>query len=255
MNLFCVANSFTRLLDGLVPRTIRIAASQQIHGPSTNYTCGGTDRLTLLSTFNCPSRSDICMSLRATETVACMHLSSTAHRACTPSVPGKVSHRHFCKKGLHISPTKPIVLIVFSASSLSSTAAPPLSRTPARRPPWLSRALLLPHASSRSIPPNFPGPNFPAPSSQSSLPRLHPLPYLNVHFFLPQFGCLSVLRRFSSRRLDPPPRIRFGAAALDLEGMGTREAMRWCCGAVCDEVDKDSTFFLHVRRRRGSEWW
>jgi hypothetical protein len=83
MNLFCVANSFTRLLDGLVPRTIRIAASQQIHGPSTNYTCGGTDRLTLLSTFNCPSRSDICMSLRATETVACMHLSSTAHRACT----------------------------------------------------------------------------------------------------------------------------------------------------------------------------
>jgi hypothetical protein len=93
----------------------------------------------------------------------------------TPSVPGKVSHRHFCRKGLYISPTKPIVLIVFSASSLSSTAAPPLSRTPARRPPWLSRALLLPHASSRSIPlppPEFPRPEFPRPL----LPVLSPTP-------------------------------------------------------------------------------
>ena len=53
--------------------------------------------------------------------------------------------------------------------------------------------------------------------------------------------------------MAPLPRLRFVAAALDLECMGTRKAMVWCCGDGCDEVDEASTF-VPPCRAEAQQW-
>jgi hypothetical protein len=96
--------------------------------------------------------------------------------------------------------------------------------------------------------------SYPAPSSWST-PLHHSLPRHKCRLFLPRFGgsAYSGGSAAADRRSRPCP--HFEAAALDMEGMGTREAMNWCCSARCGELDEASTFVLHVGWRCGSGWW
>jgi hypothetical protein len=164
----------------------------------------------------------------------------------------------FREKTLCICPTKSEVLCVV----IPSVSDCPLLRY--RRPIAGHHTLAGVGAAQLPAPPPAPLPcrslaplprRSPAPSSRSTS-RIYPLLRGKCRLFLPWFGRVSYSGGWAATdwggAVDPPPRIRFGAAALGLEGMGTRESMSWCCGAGCDEA---SNFVLHVRRRRGSWWW